>query len=150
MNHQYKKLHHNTLKDTSDTKAERKTLSLSVAVVSVFLVLIFLLAGCTAFGPEPTVTPSATPEPTATALPTVGPQITPVPDVDETVRAYLDAWKLDDYAGMYNMLTSISRDAISLEDFTARYTSVNAEMALSTVEYEILSSLVRNAQSAQA
>ncbi|MBT3389946.1 MAG: hypothetical protein HN413_06010 [Chloroflexi bacterium] len=156
MKHQIKKIYYDTLTGTGDTKTPNFSLCLRVFVVnlrgvSVSLILLaLLLAGCTAFGPEPTATPSVTPEPTATVLPTVGPQITPAPDVDETVRAYLDAWKLDDYAGMYNLLTSISRDAISLEDFTARYTSVNAEMALSTVEYEILSSLVRNAQSAQA
>ena len=118
--------------------------------------LILLLVSCTTSTPEPTPTEDILAELVETAmatmsvLPTVAPQVTPVPDVETSVRAYLDAWKVDDYASMYAMLTSVSRDAINLEDFTDRYRSVAAEIALSGIEYEILSSLVRSAQSAQA
>ncbi len=117
--------------------------------IVLLIFLIFLLAGCATATPEPAEI-SPTPLPSATALPTVAPRTTPVPDVDEAVSAYLAAWKADDYPSMYNMLTTVSRDAISLEDFTLRYTSVAAELALATVDSEILSSLVRNSQSAQA
>lgn len=143
-------IHH---KDTRNTKLSFVTTEdffvLRAFVVGLFLVLAFVLASCTAFEPEATTTPSTTPQPSATMLPTVGAQITPVPDVDETVRAYLDAWQVDDYTAMYDMLTSVSRDAISLEDFTERYATVAAEIALESLDYQILSSLVRNAQSAQ-
>lgn len=118
------------------------------------LLLIFLLVGCDVIVPSQAESPTpeivATLEPTPTALPTVGPQVTPVPDVETAVRAYLDAWKIDDYGLMYDMLTSISRDAISFEDFSERYSFVAAEMALGEIDYEILASLVSNAQSAQA
>jgi penicillin-binding protein 2 len=83
------------------------------------------------------------PSPTATLTPT------PVPDPEDTVSAYLDAWKADDYASMYAMLTTISKDAINLEDFTDLYRSIFTEAALQDVDYEILSSFVPNNRSAQ-
>jgi penicillin-binding protein 2 len=125
----------------------------------VLFLLALMLVSCTAiFGPEPTPTEdfmaemveTAMATAAATVLPTVGAVVTPVPDVETSVRAYLDAWIADDYSSMYTMLTSISRDAISLEDFEDRYRSVAAEVALGGIEYQILSSLVHNAQSAQA
>src|SRR3990172_10878310 len=82
-------------------------------------------------------------------LPT--PEITTnsAPDVEATVRAYLDAWGAADFDAMYAMLTTISRDSISLEDFTARYENVAVQANLSAVEYELLQTLV-NPQTAQA
>ena len=74
----------------------------------------------------------------------------PVPDPEETVRAYLDAWKADDYASMYNMLTTISQDAITETHFTNWYTSVAKETALNGVEYDILGAFVQSTRSAQA
>jgi penicillin-binding protein 2 len=58
--------------------------------------------------------------------------------------AFLEAWKLDDYAGMYGMLTSASQAAISEEAFTERYLKVMIEAAvpLGAVEYEVLSTTV--------
>ena len=123
-------------------------------LVPIILILVFL-ASCATAQPSPTPTEDILAELVETAmatlsvLPTVAPQVTPVPDVESAVRAYLDAWKADDYDTMYGMLTSVSKDAITLEDFSERYHSVASEVALSGVEYEILSSLVRNPQSAQ-
>jgi len=119
----------------------------------IIVLLVFAMAGCGPASPEATEIASPevvdTPSPIPTELPTVGPQVTPVPDVEIAVKAYLDAWKLDDYDSMYAMLTSVSQDAITLEDFTDRYRTVAAEIALANLNYEILSSLVRNIESAQ-
>lgn len=111
----------------------------------IFVVLI-ALAGC---GQNQTV-PS-----TITLVPTVTPTLsqplektTSVPDPEAAVRAYLGAWKVDDYTTMYNALTSISQDAISEEEFTRHYRSVAIEAALNDIDYEILSSL-RDPTSAQ-
>ncbi len=49
---------------------------------------------------------------------------------------------------MYAMLTSVSKDAISEADFVSRYQGVANEAALSSWDYEILSSL-KNPQSGQ-
>ena len=90
-------------------KTQRRILFL---LFSIFIGL--LMAACGAVSPASTETliPSAT----ETATPTLPPppeKTTPIPDPEEAVRAYLDAWKIDDYASMYNMLTTISQDAIT-------------------------------------
>ena len=84
-------------------------------------ILIFIalamMVGCGQISGSPT---SPTVSPTITLRP-VGISTTKVPDVIATTRAYLEAWKRDDYATMYNLLTSISKDAISIEDFEKQY-----------------------------
>jgi len=47
------------------------------------------------------------------------------------------------------MLTSVSKDAIDLEEFEDHFRSIVSEMALSGLDYEVLSSLVTNPESAQ-
>ncbi|MFN2198446.1 MAG: NTF2-like N-terminal transpeptidase domain-containing protein, partial [Anaerolineales bacterium] len=109
------------------------------------------MAGCSAVSPASTETP--VPSATETATPTLPPppeKTTPVPDPEETVMAYLDAWKIDDYASMYNLLTTISQDAITEEEFTNWYKGIAAEMALNEIEYDILGSFVQSTRSAQA
>jgi penicillin-binding protein 2 len=112
--------------------------------MTIFVLLI--LAGCS--GPaEPTATLPSTPQPTAT-LGDAQVQTTRVPDAQQAAQIYLDSWLAEDYSAMYALLTQISRDAITLEDFTARYQKVVNEAALTSWEYAVLSSLV-NPHSAQ-
>jgi len=75
---------------------------------------------------------------------------TGVPDTRSTAQAYLEAWKTEDYQKMYSWLTSISRDALSAEDFEKYYRGIASEAALSGMDYEVLSTLVLNPNSAQA
>lgn len=116
--------------------------------------LIIFLAGCVSATPQQGETPTIEGIPVQTAtqlLPTpVPPTPTPVPDPEDTIRAYLDDWKVDDYSGMYDMLTTISKDAITEEEFTDKYKNVLEEAAVTQLDYEILSSFVRNLQSAEA
>lgn len=109
------------------------------------LSLLFLLFGCTRFT-------ESNPTPTVELTPTLGePSVntTSAPDPGTTARAYLDAWKSEDYAGMYDKLTSISQDAMTAEDFEKHYRSIASEAALSGIDYEILSSLTISPQSGQ-
>jgi cell division protein FtsI/penicillin-binding protein 2 len=105
-----------------------------------FLVLMaFILLGCS----QSTSTPQPS---TVTSLPTPslpGPQVetTNVPDPRDVAQTYLDHWKVEEYPAMYSLLTKVSQDAISEADFTARYQGVANEAALSSWDYEILSSL---------
>ncbi len=108
------------------------------------LILLSFLTGCTQA--RSSSTPTIAPSPTLGAV-SVG--ITPVPDANLAARKFLDAWKTDDYTSMYAMLTSVSRDAISQEDFEKHFSGIASEMALSGIEYEILSSLVASPESAQ-
>ena len=111
----------------------------------VLLILLMLLMGCGRSSITPTLTASLTP---TDALQPASIQTTSVPDPTITARAYLDAWKAEDYAAMYAMLTPISKDAITEEDFTKFYRNVAAEAALSGWEYEITQNIIhpRSAQ----
>ena len=108
------------------------------------LVLFTLLVGCSQSGSTATPTAQVSATPGQPGLRT-----TSVPDARLAARAFLEAWKADDYDTMYNMLTSVSKDAINREDFEKHYRGVATEMALSGLDYEILSSLVMNPESGQ-
>jgi penicillin-binding protein 2 len=111
-----------------------------------FLALtLFGLAGCSQVATE---IPTSSPSPIA-KLGAVTVNTTSVPDAKSAASAYLEAWSADDYGSMYSMLTSISRDAISAEDFEKFYRGVASEGALSKVDNEILSTLVLNPANAQ-
>jgi len=80
--------------------------------------------------------------PTATALPPPPVTIVSAPDPAAAVRAYLDAFKADDYNTMYATLSKVAQDSITLEDFAKRNRDALNEMSAGTFDYEIASSLV--------
>ncbi|RME87917.1 MAG: hypothetical protein D6770_08150, partial [Anaerolineae bacterium] len=109
----------------------------SIPHVIAFLLLILLVAcGTTPDGGLPFFQPAAT-----ATLPGPNVTITSPPDAEAAVRAFLSAWKSEQYAVMYDMLTAVSQNAISKEDFIARYKEAMAAMSLETLDYEILSVL---------
>jgi hypothetical protein len=112
-----------------------------------FILLLFfiLAAGCGRSSVE-TNTPAIAPTRT---LKQPGVNTTPVPDAGAAARAFLDSWKANDYASMYAWITSLSKDAMSQENFEKHYRGIATEMALSGIDYEILSALVVNPNSAQ-
>jgi penicillin-binding protein 2 len=63
------------------------------------------------------------------------------PDPQGTAATFLEAWVTGDYAGMYSLLSPLSRDAISLRDFQARYETVARVATLDSLETQILSVL---------
>jgi penicillin-binding protein 2 len=73
--------------------------------------------------------------------PTAVVEVTPPPNTEAAMQAFLDAWKADDYASMYNMLSESSRAKISQDDFTKRYNDALNEMSLKELETHILSTL---------
>ncbi len=106
----------------------------------IILVIFSLAVTLTACGQNTPV--NNTPESTSTTESDAGLEpgatITSVPDPNEAVRSYLDAWKAGDYTAMYDMLTTISKDFISFEDFSQRYSHVTQEAVISDISYEIL------------
>ncbi len=106
------------------------------------LMFIFL-AACSGpgsiFAPVPTKT---------TSLPTAQVTVVAVPSAEPVMRTFLDAQVSQDYASMYAQLTSASQAAISLDDFSTRYSNALDTMSVSRMDYNILSSLT-NPQSAQ-
>jgi penicillin-binding protein 2 len=80
--------------------------------------------------------------PTETPLPAPPVTIVPAPSVDAALSAYLDAFKADDYNGMYARLSKVSQDTITLEDFAVRNRDALNTMSAGSFDYEVLSSLV--------
>ncbi len=100
------------------------------------LLAMGVLAACGRSGSPTGPAPSAAP-----TLPPPQVDVTRLPDPQATVRAFLDAWAQGDYPAMYAMLTSLSRDAVSQEDFVAYVKGLAVEAALEGVDYTLLSAL---------
>jgi len=117
-----------------------------IKIFSCFLFLVFLLAACTgAIGATPTLAPTATLTPIP---PTPQTTIVNAPDPRAAARAFLDDWQADKYADMYNLLTSVGKDAITVAKFTQRFADVAVGLTLQEVDYEILQAIT-NPTSAQ-
>ena len=86
---------------------------------------------------------------TPTPLPKPQPTIISPPNAEEPLRAYLDAFKTEDYTTMYGMLTQVSRDAVPPEDFAARHSEALNIMSVGEFDYEILSVLINKPYTAQ-
>ncbi len=110
-----------------------------------FLLFLTLATGCGESGATVEITSQPTTSPT---LPLPEVKFTQVPDPQVTALAYLHAWESENYPNMYTLLTSISQDALTEEQFTTFYRDTAAEAALKNVEAHILSSLtkIRTAQ----
>lgn len=108
--------------------------------------IVLILLGCNQ-ATGSTTTPTTASLPTS-SLPAPQVETTHVPNPQAAAQTYLDHWKLEEYPAMYAMLTKVSQDAISETDFTIRYQAVANEAALSSWEYELLSSLT-NPESSQ-
>ena len=81
-------------------------------------------------------------------LPTPEISTTFAPDEDLAMRTYLDALLVEEYDSMYAMLTQVSRDAISAEEFASRHRNARTTMNVQSIEYSILSTL-KNPRTAQ-
>ncbi|HSS98436.1 MAG TPA: penicillin-binding transpeptidase domain-containing protein, partial [Terriglobales bacterium] len=81
-------------------------------------------------------------------LPTPQIDTNSAPDPESAVNGYLGAWNSGDYEGMYALLSSESKSAISFEDFQARYANVATQANLFRVDYQILQTLT-NSKTAQ-
>lgn len=100
------------------------------------LILIIGISGCSS---PSAITGSSNPGQNQAAVDPANVQA-----VKESAKAYLDAWKANDYARMYSLLTSVSQDAISEDEFQKHYQGVAIEAALGGgVDYEILSVLTK-------
>src|ERR1043165_1898228 len=103
--------------------------------LSILIILIYLSA-CSSTGIGGPIFPTDTPLP--------GPNVTivPAPDPSPVLKAHLDAFNADDYNAMYGMLSKVSQDAITLQDFAKRNKDALNEMSAGSIDYEVLSSLL--------
>jgi penicillin-binding protein 2 len=111
------------------------------------VVFVFILIGCSQVATP--VTPS--PVPTATReLGSPGIKVTSVPDIQPGVKAFLQAWKDEDYPKMYAMLTRLTQDAVTQADFEKRYRTTAISLTLKSIDYQVLSTLVASPTNGQA
>jgi hypothetical protein len=79
-----------------------------------------------------------------------GPNITTTrpPSAEETAQAFFDAWKADDFSGMYGLLSDAARQQIDLPTFTRRYIDALAMAAVAAgrVDFELLDASVHPTQ----
>lgn len=110
-----------------------------------FLLALFLLAACNGKS-----TPDAallTPTPTLPG-PFVAITSAPPPDPAATVDAFLQAWKVEDYATMYSLLAFESQQAVASDDFAKKYTDAMNNLTLKELGYS-LGAPTQSAENAQ-
>lgn len=100
------------------------------------LAFLIFLVGCGTV--SPVVTPTSSP---TQALRDPSVSTTRPPDPRSTVQSFLDAWKAEDYVQMYSLVTTLTHDALSEEDFTKRYTDAASNLTLVDFDYEVLSAM---------
>jgi penicillin-binding protein 2 len=102
------------------------------------VVLIFLIGGAVAVSgllkSAQLVFPgSASPTPTYEE-----PDILRPPSPEGAARAFLDGWQSNDYPKMYSLLSTLTRDAMSEEQFTAFYKEIALQTTLRSLDYQLL------------
>lgn len=109
--------------------------------LNIIVILTFLSACSSGTLPIPGV-------PTDTPLPQPPVTIISAPDADVALTKYLEAFKIEDYNTMYALLSKVTQDSITLEDFALKNRDALNTMSASSFDYEVLSSLV-NAYSSE-
>ena len=102
----------------------------------VLLALAFILGACTGVPPAPALPES----PGESTLPPPALATQPPPDAEGSAAAYLSSWEKGDFAGMYGLLTPLSQDAMSLQQFVETYQAVEKGGAIARVKTVLLSS----------
>jgi penicillin-binding protein 2 len=115
---------------------------------SLFLIIFLLTACTTPNSSKPSQTPATASTPTEISLPTPQVNTTSAPDAQSAVSTYLTSWQGFDYEKMYALLTRVSKDAKTPDEFSSRYKEAAIGMTLQKLDFEILSSLTHT-QSAQ-
>ena len=119
-------------------RLEEKMKNKFTQLFSLFMASIFLLSACSAGAvPNPFIEAEAT-----ATLPNPQVFVTPLPDARVAMSTYLEAYKVESYGTMYSMLSTLSKDAITNEEFTTLYKDNLNAMSLTEIETEILSSLM--------
>ena len=107
------------------------------------LLLTLLLASCASNAtPEEVVVSTATVT-QSSGLPTPLVETTQVPDVSASLSTFLEFWRQNDHASMYEMLTRVSKDAITFEAFNQQLVDFSVNLTLQDIEYTVLSTLIK-------
>jgi penicillin-binding protein 2 len=102
--------------------------------------LVVIAIGLAVVLVRPLLAGSSTATLDSTAVTTaLGIGITKAPTPESAARAFLDGWQSNKFPQMYALLSSLSRDAMSEEDFKAFYEDVGLQTTLRSLDYTILS-----------
>jgi len=110
----------------------------------VILISALLLSSCNNLA---STEPAPTPSPTE-GLPEPVINVQSGPDAEEAAKAYLELWKVEDYAAMYDMLSQLTKDSVSMEEFEASHRNTAIKLTMQGMDYSVLSKMV-NPTSAQ-
>jgi penicillin-binding protein 2 len=97
-------------------------------------IFVFLITACNGNG----ITGTLPPPPIT---------VVSVPDPQVVSENYLKFWQDDNYSGMYALLTGISQDAITLEDFENTYQDAAFNLTLRNLDFTV-TSILKNPASA--
>lgn len=97
--------------------------------------LVFVISSCTPV--------SFSPENLGAVIPTRLPSTNSI-DAQATVTQFLEAWQAEDYDRMYSLITSVSRDAISRDDFEKKYRDTAQNLGYESLTASILSVMPGN------
>ncbi|MFA5612126.1 MAG: NTF2-like N-terminal transpeptidase domain-containing protein [Anaerolineaceae bacterium] len=106
--------------------------------LTTLIILVMMLSAC---NQNTIVTPTA--EPTVT-LPLPSPNVSfdSVPDVEAAAREYMDLWVIEDYQQMYDRLSRLTKDAVTIEAFEASHRDTAIKLTMQEIDYQILSSML--------
>ena len=102
-------------------------------IISIFTILLILLpslAACQSGAP-------VTGDPTRRVAAEIG----QVAAAQEVAAAFLAGWEVEDYAGMYGLLSSLSQDSLSQDGFAAEYMDLANTLTLQSLEAQVLSTI---------
>jgi penicillin-binding protein 2 len=119
--------------------AKKYTRTLFQVSLSILLLLSSLLAAC---NPNKTSGPTtAAVTPPSGTLPSPVVQVTQPPDAKSAVETFLGYWKANNFAGMYDMINGVSKDAFTVDQFTATYQKTVYNLTLKDLDFSVLSAL---------
>jgi penicillin-binding protein 2 len=80
--------------------------------------------------------------PTSPPLPTPWVGITSPPDAAPAMQAFLEALKKDDYTAMYALLSKVSQETITQDDFSNRYWDTLNIMSAASLDFELFAATI--------
>jgi penicillin-binding protein 2 len=108
-----------------------------------FLLLLLLLSSCVSKATPEAAGTATTTLTQASELPTPLVETTQVPDVSAALSTFLEFWRQNDHAKMYEMLTRVSKDAVTYEAFDKQLLDFSVSLTMQDIEYTVLSTLIK-------
>ncbi len=109
-----------------------------------WLITVILLLSIVACSSPVPVDETAEPTAATPTLPAPQVHVTPAPDLEAAISGFFDAWQVEDYAAMYEKISSESQNNLTEADFASKYLATAAAMTLkfeTGIDYTVVSTL---------